>query len=187
MKNLFALCLLLMISFVGLSQKIENSVVNMRILEAEVIKEVNAHRKKLGLDSLHTSKSVYTEIASKHMAIIVKADSSFHPGIDVNNEVTNNKIYLERCSIMKVQPNTTYVEIIKYGEILHTEFGYVPETYQEFAIRIVKSWLNSPPHKEIMESDYNAYDFKGFIACSAKKSATNKCFILVDFVNIVAF
>ena len=176
-----------MFSFLGMSQKIENGVVNLKTLETEVIKQVNEHRKKLGLDSLHTSKSVYTEIASKHMAIIVKADSSFHPDIDVHNEVTNEKIYLERCSIMKQQPNTTYVEIVKYGENLCTIPGCYYTTYKEFASVIVKCWINSPPHKEIMESDYSGYNFKGFIACSAKKSATNKYYVLVDFVNIVAF
>jgi uncharacterized protein YkwD len=176
-----------MFSFLGMSQKIENGVVNLKTLETEVIKQVNEHRKKLGLDSLHTSKSVYTEIANKNTTTIVKADKSFHPQIYPTDQVINMKIFLEQCSIMKQQPNTTYVEIIKYGEVLCTLGGCDSNTYQEFASRIVKCWINSPPHKKIMEDDYEAYEFEGFIACSAKKSATNKYYVLVDFVNIVAF
>lgn len=183
----FITLIVFMFSFLGMSQKIENGVINFKILEAEVIKQVNVHRKNLGLDSLHTSKSVYTEIASKHMDIIVKADLSFHPDIDVRDEAVNMKIYLDRCAIKKDTPNTTYVEIIKYGEILCTLTGGISNTYQEFANRIVQSWIDSPPHKKLMEDDYEAYEFNGFIACSAKQSKSKKYYVLVDFVNIVAF
>ena len=183
----FCALLVLLVSFCGMSQKIENGVINFKILENEVIKQVNQYRKNLGLDSLHTSKSVYTEIASKHMAIIVKADSSFHPDIDVRDEAVNMKIYLERCSTLKEQPNTTYIQILKYGENLCTLSGCSSSTYQEFASIIVKCWIKSPPHKKLMEDDYTLYGYNGLIACSAKQSKSKKYYVLVDFLNIAAF
>jgi uncharacterized protein YkwD len=186
MKKIITL-IVFMFSFLGMSQKIENGVINFKILEAEVIKQVNQYRKKLGLDSLHTSKSVYTEIASKHMDIIVKADLSFHPDIDVSDETVNMKIYLERCSTLKEQPNTTYIQILKYGENLCTLTGGISNTYQEFANRIVQSWIDSPPHKEIMESDYTLYGYNGLIACSVRKSVSNKYYVLIDLLNLAAF
>jgi uncharacterized protein YkwD len=97
------------------------------------------------------------------------------------------KIYLERCSTLKEQPNTTYIQILKYGENLCTLLGCSSSTYQEFASIIVKSWLNSPPHKKIMESDYTLYGYNGLIACSVRKSVSNKYYVLIDLLNLAAF
>ncbi len=53
------------ISLLGVSQKIENGVINYTLLEAEIIKAINKHRKSIGADTLATSKVAYREMADQ--------------------------------------------------------------------------------------------------------------------------
>jgi len=173
------------ISLLGTSQKIENGVINYTILEAEIIKEINKHRKSIGADTLATSKVVYREMATKAAILNANTDLAFHPNHSQTNEVTNNFLYKEICRIEKKTPIDIDMMWMSYGEIICTLGNYNPLTYQEFAANCVKTWLLSPPHKGIMELSFKNVDgFAGLIACSVKKSKTGKFYVIVDFVRV---
>lgn len=173
------------ISLLGISQKIENGVINYTILEAEIIKSINKHRKSIGVDTLPTSKVVYREISTKNATLNANADLSFHPKYDITNEVTNNLIYKEICRIKKVSPIAPSLLWMEYYEIIILVEGQCPLTYQEFAMNCVKSWLSSPPHKKTMESVFKNFNgFDGLISCSVKKSKTGKNYVIVNFINM---
>ena len=72
MKNTMKYFITIIVSFIsllGVSQKIENGVINYTILEAEIIKAINKHRKSIGVDTLPTSKVVYREISTKNAKV----------------------------------------------------------------------------------------------------------------------
>ena len=173
------------ISLLGVSQKIENGVINYTILEAEIIKAINKHRKSIGADTLATSKVTYREMASKAATLNANADLAYHPHHSRTNDVTNNFLYKEVCRIEKKTPIDIDMLWMDYGEIICALGDYDPLTYQEFAVSCVKCWLSSPPHKEIMELSFKNVDgFAGLIACSVKKSKTGKYYVIVDFVDV---
>jgi len=181
-------CITIIVSFIsllGVSQKIENGVINYTILEAEIIKEINKHRKSIGVDTLPTSKVVYREISTKNATLNANADLAFHPKYDITNEVTNNLIYKEICRIKKVSPIAPSLLWMEYCEIIALVEGQCPLTYQEFAVNCVKGWLSSPPHKKTMESVFKNFNgFDGLISCSVKKSKTGKNYVIVNFINM---
>jgi hypothetical protein len=184
MKYILAI-IVSIISLLGISQKIENGVINYTILEAEIIKEINKHRKSIGVDTLPTSKVVYREMATKNAILNANVDLAFHPKCDETNKVTNNSIYKEICRIEKKTPIILDTLLMTYGEIIVKLGNYNPLTYQEFAANCVKTWLLSPPHKGIMELSFkNQDDFVGLIACSVKKSKTGNFYGVVDFVTL---
>jgi hypothetical protein len=188
MKNTmkyFITIIVSIISLLGISQKIENGVINYTILEAEIIKAINKHRKSIGADTLATSKVAYREMSSKVATLNANADLAYHPHHNCNNKVTNNFLYKEICRIEKKTPISIDVLMMTYGEIICKLDDYDPLTYQEFAVTCVKSWISSPPHKEIMELSFKNVDgFAGLIACSVKKSKTGKYYVIVDFVEV---
>ena len=173
------------ISLLGVSQKIENGVINYTLLEAEIIKAINKHRKSIGADTLATSKVAYREMASRAATLNANADLAFHPHQNDTNDVTNNFLYKEICRIEKKTPIDIDMMWMNYGEIIVKLGNYNPLTYQEFAANCVKTWLLSPPHKGIMELSFkNQDDFVGLIACSVKKSKTGNFYGVVDFVTL---
>ena len=173
------------ISLLGVSQKIENGIINYTILEAEIIKAINKHRKSIGADTLATSKVAYREMASRAATLNANADLAFHPHQNDTNDVTNNFLYKEICRIEKKTPIDIDMMWMNYGEIIHTLSGTYPLTYQEFALSCVKGWLSSPLHKEILELSFKNVDgFGGLIACSVKRSKPGKFYVIVDFVRV---
>ena len=184
--NYIIVFIVFIFSFFGYSQKIENGVINYDILESEIIKQINEHRKNIGIGVLSKSKVVNQEITSKHALLNAKSDLGFHPKYDRTNKVINEKIYKEICVINKVSELTLdMLDMNSYAEILNVFENYELSTYQEFASISVKAWLNSPPHKKTIESNFtNVFGFSGLISCSVKKSITGKYYIFVNFVNL---
>jgi hypothetical protein len=177
--------IVLITSFFGFTQKIENGVINYSLLESEIVKQVNSHRKEFGVDSLPTSKVVNQEITSKNALLNSKSDSGFHPNYDRTNKVVNEKIYKEICSIEGISSLTPEIlDMCSYGEIISVVEGVQP-TYQDFASACIKGWVNSPKHKKIMETNFtNVNGFEGLISCSVKKSITGKYYVVVNFINL---
>ena len=116
------------ISLLGVSQKIENGVINYTILEAEIIKAINKHRKSIGADTLPTSKVVYREMATKVATLNANADLAYHPHHSGTNDVTNNSIYKEICRIKKLSPIAPSLLWMEYYEIIVLVEGHCPLT-----------------------------------------------------------
>ena len=155
MKNAISL---LIIIFLTLSVKAQSS------LEIAVLKELNSYRTKKGLCTLKidTSLSVWSAYHAKYLTKVNKIGIKDLTGkphdekIDIPNwkELT----FAQRDSEFN---NTGENNHISKGEVqTRSTIPFKPGTPEkDIAKRIIQGFHNSPPHKEIINSDYDTdYD-----------------------------
>lgn len=190
MKNLF-LFLFLLIFFNTLSQKVDYDKFDTKLFEHLIIYKINNYRVSIGLKSLYESTTLKSYTSEKTSTNCAKSEFASHSKFSNVNDSINKKLYEELynytnglCGIKT--PSNIFInegigEIIAVVKIQNV-------TYEELATITLKSWLESPGHKKVIESQFTDISSNfGMISCSSKLSKTNVVYTSCNFVAISNF
>lgn len=104
---------------------------DIKSLQNDILKLVNQHRAKLGLNALQMNDAANAE-ATIHSSDMAKGKASFgHDGFDTRMKHLNQKLGMLRAT----------GENVAYGKIDATE--------------VMDMWLNSPGHKKNIEGNFS--------------------------------
>ena len=107
------------------------SSADIKSLQSDILKLVNQHRAKLGLNALQMNDAATAE-ATIHSADMAKGRTGFgHDGFDNRMKHLNQKLGVLRAT----------GENVAYGKI--------------DAAEVMKMWLNSPGHKKNIEGNFS--------------------------------
>ncbi len=183
MKKLLLISVLFVSGLVK-SQIIDTNNFNYSLLEKMILQKINEYRKTKKLSPLVFSETLRVNASVKTSTANAKKDSAFHmPPLSTNLELYGklyNELYVVtngKCGVEKPQ----FVGFTKNGEIISKCIG-LDKTYEELSNNIVKSWLNSPKHKETIELPYT--EKLSVFSCSVKKSKSGKYYTTVNFISL---
>ena len=190
MKKAIFLFLLLptSISFAQNETRINYSNFNYALLERMVLNAINDYRVSKGLKVLQVSTVLKDSYSTVTASINAKQDRFFHTQINMADTVLASKLYKDYTSTNNgfgEKYPWIYVRITQTGEIIGAAPDDYSTTYEDLAISMLHAWLNSPPHKKIIETKFvNTQGHIGQISCCIKKSKSNTFYFAVGFVTL---
>lgn len=165
-KLVLAIGLVIASSITIFSQtKIDVNKIDFSILEQKVIDQINTYRQKRGLKKLNVSTQLREKWSCVTVNANVKLDSLFHTRHDKKNI------------------DLPYAAEIGSCHVGLKNITYFYKTYEELSISIVNGWLNSPKHKEIIETTPDLPDM--YISCCAKQAKSGNLYAFVNFGLII--
>jgi hypothetical protein len=187
MKNFVLGFFIVVSSFVSFSQNIDINKIDYSKLNNAVFIKINEYRNSIGLDTLLYSKTVESFISKPNMNKMVLSKKLFHPGYSISDEKFLSDLSLEYKTITNnkcFSGNPIMNFIGSNGEILFST-NQQNITYEEFAQLALNGWLNSPPHKKIIETSYkNLNNYSGLASCQINKVGDN-FFVIFNFIQMI--
>lgn len=120
-------------------------------IEIQILELINEHRISLGLNPLN-SLSIVKSVAATHTDYMIEVNSVNHDG------------FFQRKASLEQNANAKAVS---------ENVAYAYSTAQS----VVKAWLNSESHKEVIEGDYTDFDI------SAEQNADGKWYYTNIFIK----
>jgi len=187
MKTIF-LFLYSLIFFSCFSQVVNYNNFDSKLFDQLLVDKINNYRVSIGLKSLFVSQTLKNYTSEKTATQCAKTEFASHIKFSNVNDSVNKKLYEElynftngSCGV-KTPSNLFINEGI--GEIISVK-KINNVTYEQLATITLKSWLDSPGHKKVIESQFTDISLNfGLISCSSKVSKTNIVYTSCNFVAI---
>ena len=187
MKPVF-LFLYLLIFLNCFSQVVDYNNFNSKLFDQLLIDKINNYRESIGSKSLFVSQTLKNYTSDKTATQCAKTESANHMKFSKTNDSINQKLYEELYYFTNglcgtKSPSNIFInegigEIISVKKINNV-------TYEELATITLKSWLDSPGHKKVIESQFTDIGSNsGMISCSSKLSKTKVVYTSCNFVAI---
>lgn len=187
MKNLFLFLFLLIFSDT-FTQIVNYDQFDSKLFDQLLIDKINNYRLSVGLKSLFVSNTLKNYTSEKTATYCANNEFANHMKFSKTNDSINQKLYEELYYFTNglcgtKSPSNIFInegigEIISVKKINNV-------TYEELATITLKSWLDSPGHKKVIESQFTDIGLNsGMISCSSKLSKTKVVYTSCNFVAI---
>lgn len=158
------LIILLLISFTLKSQTYTEKTFNIQIFNKKLYEKINHYRKKNNLDTLIYSKVSEKNISKVNVNKMIEKSTCYHP--DVNFYGENKLVDLlfdEYYKILNFKKINRFLDDVRYAEIsAYTTKKF--NNYDEITDYFLNGWVNSPKHKEILNTSFKI-GYSGITSC----------------------
>lgn len=173
----------------ALQQEIDTDSVNLELLEWAVFDETNQQRQRLGLPPFQFDSRLQ-KAARQHSQEMVQLGYFQHTSPLPENETVKKRIENEGIAFGTTGENIAVHPLQKVQEVVFQHFDIeqsvskyawrnegVRYTYREFAVDLLKRWLNSPAHR----NNILAYNFQYLgVGCVAAKYNDHDVFFVTQ-------
>jgi uncharacterized protein YkwD len=163
------LIILLLISLTLNSQTFTEKNFNVHIFNKKLYQKINDYRKKNNIDTLIYS-NVSEELVSKiNVNKMVEKSLCYHPDVNFyDGREIGESLFIEYYKKLNLKREYPEFDSVWYAEIS----AFTSKTfnnYDEMAEYFLNGWINSPKHKEILNTNFKL-SHSGICSTYVKKS-----------------
>jgi hypothetical protein len=177
--------ILLLIAFSVKSQTFTEKNFNIQIFNKKLCQKINKYRKKNNIDTLIYSKLSEELVSKVNVDKMVEKSLCYHPDV---NFYDDKKIaeplfvdYYKKIKKVREYPDDDFVTYAEISAFTNKTFN----NYDEMAEYFLNGWINSPKHKQILNTKFKS-PFPALCSSYIKKGKDGY-YVTFDFLEMSIF